>query len=70
MLICLTAVTELKESVREKLEKCILDLEARKADAMEPIYRIANTAVYAFAFSLLKNSYDTEDIAQDCFIRV
>lgn len=63
MLICPTAVTELKQSVREELEKCILDLAAGKADAMEPIYRIANTAVYAFAFSLLKNSYDAEGIS-------
>lgn len=69
MLICLAAVTELTQSVREELEGCILELAAGKAEAMEPLYRIANPSVYAFALSLLKNSHDAEDAAQDCFVR-
>ena len=45
-------------------------LAAGETDAMEPLYRIANPAVYAFALSILKSAQDAEDVAQDCFVRI
>lgn len=69
MLICLTAAVEYRQDSRKELESCILELAKGKAEAMEPLYRIANPPVYAFALSLLKNAHDAEDAAQDCFVR-
>ena len=69
MLICLTAAVEYRQDSRKELESCILELAKGKAEAMEPLYRIANPPVYAFALSLLKNAHDAEDAAHDCFVR-
>ena len=70
MLICLNAVAECGQSEREEMENCMMELSAGNTAAMEPLYRIANPSVYAFALSLLKNSHDAEEIAQECFVRV
>ena len=70
MLICLNAVAEYGQSQREEMENCMMELSAGNTAAMEPLYRIANPSVYAFALSLLKNSHDAEEIAQECFVRV
>ena len=69
MLICLNAVAECGQSQREEMENCMMELSAGNTAAMEPLYRIANPSVYAFALSLLKNSHDAEEIAQECFVR-
>ena len=69
MLICLNAVAECGQSEREEMENCMMELSAGNTAAMEPLYRIANPSVYAFALSLLKNSHDAEEIAQECFVR-
>lgn len=53
----------------KELESCILELAEGRADAMEPLYRIANPTVYAYSLSLLKNPQEAEDAAQDCFVR-
>lgn len=70
MLICLNAVAECGQSEREEMENCMMELSAGNTAAMEPLYRIANPSVYAFALSLLKSSHDAEEIAQECFVRV
>lgn len=70
MLICLNAVAECGQSEREEMENCMMELSAGNTAAMEPLYRIANPSVYAFALSLLKNSHDAEEIAQECFARL
>ena len=69
MLICLNAVAECGQSEREEMENCMMELTKGNTAAMEPLYRIANPSVYAFALSLLKNSHDAEEIAQECFVR-
>ena len=70
MLICLNAVAECGQSEREEMENCMMELSAGNTAAMEPLYRIANPSVYAFALSLLKSPHDAEEIAQECFVRV
>ena len=69
MLICLNAVAECGQSEREEMENCMMELTKGNTAAMEPLYRIANPSVYAFALSLLKNSHDAEEIAQECFVQ-
>ena len=68
MLICL--IEEPAKQPQQELEDCLAALAAGETDAMEPLYRIANPAVYAFALSILKSAHDAEDVAQDCFVRI
>ena len=68
MLICL--IEEPAKQPQQGLEDCLAALAAGETDAMEPLYRIANPAVYAFALSILKSAHDAEDVAQDCFVRI
>ncbi len=69
MIICLNDIGGNGPDERERLESCIMELAGGKADAMEAIYHLANPSVYAFALSILKNSHDAEEIAQECFVR-
>lgn len=68
MLICL--IEEPAKQPQQELEDCLAALAAGETDAMEPLYHIANPAVYAFALSILKSAHDAEDVAQDCFVRI
>lgn len=54
MLICLNTVAAQSADERETMERCIARLANGDAAAMEPLYNIANAAVYAFALSILK----------------
>ena len=69
MLICLNTVAPQSADERETMERCIARLANGDAAAMEPLYNIANAAVYAFALSMLKNRHDAEEAAQDCFVK-
>lgn len=69
MLICLNTVAPQSADERETMEQCIARLANGDAAAMEPLYNIANAAVYAFALSMLKNRHDAEEAAQDCFVK-
>lgn len=39
-------------------------------DALGALYHQANTAVYSFALSILKNTSDAEDALHDCFLDI
>ena len=64
MLICLNTVAPQSADERETMERCIARLANGDAAAMEPLYNIANAAVYAFALSMLKNRHNAEEAAQ------
>lgn len=39
-------------------------------DTLGALYHQANTAVYSFALSILKNTSDAEDALHDCFLDI
>lgn len=58
-------------SQMEKIESCILDINQKDGhDALEQLYFLTKDIVYGYALSLLKNTYDAEDILRDCFISI
>lgn len=54
----------------ELIESRLRMLAEGDSAAMEQIYELTRTAVYAYALSLLKNSFDAEDVMHDCYLRL
>lgn len=53
-----------------KLEALIARLAQGETAAMGPIYDMTSSAVYAYALTLLKHSFDAEDVLHDCYLRL
>lgn len=54
----------------KKIESCIEQLKRRDISALEELYSLISTAVYSYAYSILKNRYDAEDVLHDCFLKI
>ena len=52
------------------LDGLIAAVAEGSADAMARLYRQTGPSVYALALSVLKNSYDAEDVLHDCFVSI
>lgn len=69
-MVCLTSAMRLDESENARLEALILRLALGEVGAMGPIYDMTRSSVYAYALSLLKNSFDAEDMIHDSYMRL
>lgn len=52
------------------LNRLIAAVASGDRDALASLYHETSAGVYAYAFSVLKNSQDAEDVLQDCFLRI
>jgi len=52
------------------LENCIAGIVRRDSGALENLYVLTKASVYGFALSILKNTYDAQDVLHDCYIAV
>lgn len=52
------------------LDECIRKMAGGDKDALKVFYEKTSSAVYGFALSVLKNTYDAEDVLQDTYIQV
>ena len=52
------------------LESLLQEISHGSTTALEKLYNLTDRAVYAFALSIVRNSYDAEDVLQECYIRV
>mgnify|MGYP003305870141 CR=1 FL=1 len=52
------------------IEGALARLADGENDALAVIYGACRTSVYGFALSILKNSYDAEDVMQETFVKV
>lgn len=52
------------------LEQYIIDIGKGDKNALADLYNTSAVSVYSYALSILKNSYDAEDILQDCFVNI
>ena len=59
---------EKSEAENEQLDSALLAAAAGESAAMEQLYRQTYTQVYGFAFSMLKNPHDAEDVLHDCYM--
>lgn len=52
----------------KKLESLIHSVSQGDRDALAQLYRSTGPVVYAYAYSILKNTQDAEDVLHDCFV--
>lgn len=65
-----TAAPQEKDPSDARLESLIARLAQGETAAMGPIYDMTSSAVYAYALTLLKHSFDAEDVLHDCYLRL
>ena len=51
-------------------EKILSDIAAGSASAFKELYVLTSDTVYGFALSILKNSYDAEEIMQEAYVKI
>jgi len=69
ILCCALTVDELNEK-NQKIEKYIYYLSQGELYAMDKLYGLIKTDVYAYALSKSQNAADAEDIMQDTFVQI
>ena len=70
MLIFLSMAEPIKFGANEHIEDLLAKLAEGDSAAMGPLYDMTRTSVYAFALSMLKNSFDAEDVMHDCYVKL
>lgn len=66
----------LKASVQRSVSDATLDsflskiAKEKDREALSQLYHATSTGIYAYALSVLKNSYDAEDVLQECYLCV
>lgn len=57
-------------SGRDEIDDCIYETAKKNEKAFARLYELTSTSVYSYAFSILKNSYDAEDVMHDCYLSI
>ena len=70
MLLFLSMTEPDSDGVNEQIENLLAKLAKGDVAAMGPLYDMTRTSVYAFALSMLKNSFDAEDVMHDCYVKL
>ena len=55
---------------KAQLDRWIKAIGQGDRDALEMLYCATSSAVFAYAFSILKNPHDAEDVLHDCFVSI
>lgn len=63
-------IVEIDENINLLIDSCIEELARDNLNGMEKLYELTSTMIYGYAFSLLKNKTDAEDIVHDCYLAV
>ncbi len=57
-------------SDRKYLDSCIAQISNKSEEGLAELYKLTSSSVYAYALSILKNTFDAEDIMHDCYINI
>lgn len=52
------------------LDQLLSGIALGDPDALARLYRQTSASIYAFAFSMLKNAQDAEDVLHDCYLSI
>lgn len=53
-----------------EIDRCLNALAEGDDTALERLYNLVGTSVYAYALSVLRNKYDAEDVMHDCIVKI
>ena len=70
MFVFFTITTEEKINKNKQIENLLKGVALADTSALEQLYDLIKTDVYAYALSKLKNTADAEDIMQDTFVNI
>lgn len=73
LLFYMTSVTESEtdsKKSRDNLDCLIAETANKNKKAFEELYNITSPSVYSYSLSVLKNTYDAEDVMHDCYINI
>lgn len=71
LFLCTTSTNEYsKKTDALVLDQLLAEIAAQNTVALAQLYNETRASVYSFALSILKNTYDAEDVLQDCFIQI
>lgn len=54
----------------QDVDRAIVGIATGEDGALERLYRLTSSAIYAYALSLTKNVFDAQDIMHDVFVKV
>ena len=70
-LLCMTSAYETASDGGEtRLDAYLAGVAEGDTASFEQLYHATRIPVYAFAFSILKNTHDAEDVTHDCYVRL
>lgn len=64
------ASKNIKTDCDSAVERCLQQIAHNDREALAELYQLTHAAVYSFAFSILRNAHDAEDVLQECCITV
>ena len=64
------APTDDAKERNRKLDNALGELAKGSMPALDVIYELTQSGIYAFAFSMLKSAEDAEDVMQDTYVKV
>ena len=71
LFFCSVPAKESTAPIKEALlEEYMAQIAKGDRDALGALYHQANTAVYSFALSILKNEHDAEDVLHDAYLQI
>ena len=70
-ILCLTSAYIKTDEGKNELENLLFSISKdQNTQAIKRLYELTSSAVYSFALSILKNTYDAEDVLQDLYVTV
>ncbi len=70
MLLLHLSSIEIPVAKDETLEENILRIAQGDEKAFSELYSLTKDSVYGFALTILKNTYDAEDVMHDCYVNI
>ncbi len=52
------------------IEKCIYGIADGDSNALSELYNLVSVSVYSYALTILRNTYDADDVLHDCIVKV
>lgn len=71
LLICLTSANTYRVNTdADLLDEYLAGIAQKESAALSDLYTATSACVYGYILSILKNTYDAEDVLQECFLSI